>query len=481
MKKLILPLFIIASLFATAQTDVDAFHFSRSSLAGTARFVGMGGAFGAIGGDLSVMSYNPAGLGIYRSAEFSISPSIYTGNTNADYLDGNTIDGKTVFNFGNAGIVLTSKPMKKEGWVSWNLGVAYNRLLDFNNVHSLEGYNNSSSLLDFFTQNAQGTSIDNLDGFKELLAYNAYLLDTVGNIYSYENAAPGGNVLQRRSSETRGSVGETSFALSGNYNNKLYLGASLGIVNLRYTEETSFEEIDSKNQHDSLDQYQYNTYLNSEGSGVNLKIGFIYRPTDYFRFGGAIHTPTVFNLTDNYNSSIGFRYDAGFKDKIESDNGMYDYQFTSPFRALGSVAFIFGKAGLFSVDYEYKDPSASRFRASDYNFISENRDIRNKYTATHSVRAGTEWKLDNFSIRAGYGYTTSPMDTRYKVSGYDFSGQQISGGIGFREKNFFVDLAYLYAFSNEYFQPYLLENKTVDGSYEHVTGYNFTATFGVKF
>jgi long-subunit fatty acid transport protein len=145
------------------------------------------------------------------------------------------------------------------------------------------------------------------------------------------------------------------------------------------------------------------------------------------------------------------------------------------------MAFIFGKWGLASVDYEYTDMADARLRGVDYGFTSENADIRRKYTTTHSLRAGTEWRLDKLSLRAGYGYTSSPIADNYAVKGWDFSGQHISGGIGFREKSFYIDLAYLYSFSDQYLQPYTLENEIVEGSYEHVTGYNFTATFGVKF
>ncbi|MFM2134867.1 MAG: hypothetical protein RL021_267 [Bacteroidota bacterium] len=443
----------------------------------------MGGAFGAVGGDLSVLSYNPAGLGIYRSSEFSFSPSIFTGNTDADYLDGNTIDGRTVFNFGNIGIVLTSKPRNsgKEEWVSWNMGVTYNRIADFNNVHSLEGYNRDNSIADYFAEQAQGTNFNNLDEFKLYPAYDTYIIDTVGATNVYESMVPNGNVLQSRSAESRGSIGETNIAFSGNYANKLYLGASIGITTLRYTEDMTYEEIDTENLTDSIDRFRYSTFQHTEGSGVNFKFGFIYRPVDFFRFGAAIHTPTLYSLSDDYSSSMVARFDRGARINSESPAGFYEYEFTAPFRVNAGVAFIFGKSGLFSIDYDYTDISDARFRAPEYSFSAVNQDIRKKYTTTNNFRAGTEWRIDKFSLRGGFGLTTSPINEKFSVNGWDFSSRNISGGIGFREKNFYLDLAYLYSVSKQYLQPYSLENETVEGAYERVTGYNFTATFGVKF
>lgn len=482
MKKILVTLLSILSLGSQAQTDVDAFNFSQRSIAGTARFIGMGGAFGALGGDLSVMSYNPAGLGVYRSNEFSFSPSIYSGDTRADYKGGNTQDGRTIFNFGNAGVVLTRvlRESSDNDWISYNFGFGYNRIMDFNNASTIEGYDTSSSLLDHFAENAQGISYENLDSYNEYLAYYTYLINP-DSLNNYTSAAPGGHLLQRRTADTRGSIGETNFTFSGNYANKLYLGASLSFVTLRYQQESFFDGTDELNQFDSLNQFEFTEYLNTTGRGFNLKFGFIYRPTDFFRIGGAIHTPTWYNMDDNYSNSMAALFDGGYSDRKYSPDGLFDYNFTSPFRAMGNMAFIFGKHGLLSVDYEFTDMSDANFNAPGYGFSQVNANIRSKYQSTSAIRAGTEWRFDKFFVRGGYGFTTSPMESRYAVSGYDFTQQRYSGGVGFREEKFFLDLGYLYSVTKEYFQPYTLKTVAVEGANERVTGYNFTATFGVKF
>ena len=67
MKRTLIVLFamFLGTTLALAQSQADAYRLSQTELTGTARFVSMGGAFGALGGDISVMSYNPAGLAIY--------------------------------------------------------------------------------------------------------------------------------------------------------------------------------------------------------------------------------------------------------------------------------------------------------------------------------------------------------------------------------------------------------------------------------
>jgi hypothetical protein len=444
----------------------------------------MGGAFTALGGDLTTLSHNPAGQAIYRSSEITFSSSVFTGNSRSDYLGDNTTDGRTNFNIPNVGVVLTAmqnnQTVNTDGWVSWNFGLAYNRLMDFHNIRSFEGYNTTSSLLDYFAEQANGIYPDNLDRFNEDLAYQTYLINP-DSLLNYSSAAAGGNVLQRRSSETRGSIGETSITFSGNYGNKLYLGGSMGIVTLRYREDTYFDEIDTQNQHDSLQQYEYGNFLNTQGSGFNMKFGFIYRPADFFRVGGAVHTPTWYNMSDAYSSTMASRFDRGKSYRYASPDGAFDYFYKSPFRAMLGLGFIFSKAGLLSVDYEFSDVGQATLRANGYGFSQVNADIRRKYDATHTLRAGTEWRLGNVSLRAGYGFTTTPISDGFRVDGADFSQSRYSGGIGFREKNFFLDLGFLYSMSKEFTQPYTLNNTFVPGSIDRVTGYNATMTVGVKF
>ncbi len=485
MKKLFLilaPGFLLSSIAVIAQTDVDALRYSRLSIGGTARYAGMSGAFGALGGDFATLASNPAGIGIYRTSEISATPSIFVGQTGSNFL-GNTQDESRVnFNFGNMGMVYTNKLNNNEsspGWKSWNFGFGYNRINNFHNRSSYEGFNDSNSMTDYFVENANGLNPDNLDPFFESLAWYTYLIND-DSLNNYSAAAPGGNIVQRRNSETRGSIGELDFTFGGNYSNRLYIGGTFGFTTLRYIEESTYEELDKTNLIDSLNQYEFYQNLDTKGSGFNFKFGVIYRINDIVRIGGAIHTPTWYKMHDDFSSEINSRFDSTSTYRREA-LGEFDYNMTSPFKAIGSIAFVFGKNGLLSADYEFADISSTRFDAGGSSFTETNSMIRKKYRESGIVRLGTEWKLANISLRGGTAFTSSPIASAYKVSGYDFSEVNYSGGIGIRDNNTFVDFSYVYKQSKEYYQPYTLYGEDVPGVKNTVSSHNFLVTFGWKF
>lgn len=165
----------------------------------------------------------------------------------------------------------------------------------------------------------------------------------------------------------------------------------------------------------------------------------------------------------------------------ESEDGSFDYEMTTPFKAIGSFGFIFENMGILGIDYEMNDYSSTRFNSTNYGFFDENKLVQAKYDVTHTFRVGTEWKYLNLSFRGGVNYTTSPIKSTYTFSGSDYSKIGYSAGIGMKEKNFFLDLGYLYSQSNQYFQPYSLALESVPGVTNDVTTHNFVITCGFKF
>ena len=183
MKRIVKSILVGTSLLLTtvsviAQTDADAFRYSGTSITGTARYTAMSGAFGALGGDFSVLSTNPAGIGIYRSSEISFTPSIFTATTKSTFSGNTSSANKTNFNFGNAGLILTNKIRNEgDGWKSWSFGFGYNRQDNYNSYMRFEGKNQDNSMLDHFAEEAGSQNYSDLNSFYEYLAYYTYLIN----------------------------------------------------------------------------------------------------------------------------------------------------------------------------------------------------------------------------------------------------------------------------------------------------------------
>ena len=109
---------------------------AKTDLNGTARYMGMAGAFGALGGDVSAIKDNPAGLGIYRSSEVTATFGFRTQNTASNWNGSTDSDGRFKFTFDNVAAV-TAFPTWAgrnggSGLLQSNWSLSYNRLKSFN-------------------------------------------------------------------------------------------------------------------------------------------------------------------------------------------------------------------------------------------------------------------------------------------------------------------------------------------------------------
>jgi len=303
MKKqfIVILISVISLLQVQAQNEEDALRYSFLTPMGTSRFSAMGGGFGALGADLSLTAQNPAGLSLYtRSSEFTFTPSFVYSNTDIDGCP-----GCNNFSYGlqvnNIGFVLTfGSNDKKEGWVNTNFGLTYNRLADFRNDVFYTGINTENSLADYFVNMANGTTPSYLYEFEEGLAFQTYLIDTIpGSPSSYHNVYNGKyGQEQDFSMSSRGSMSELNFSFSGNYEHKVFVGASFNIQFADYSHKKTITEIDINDSIPNFNSFVFNEKLNTEGSGYNLKLGMIFKVNKWFRTGVAIHTPTFFKLSD---------------------------------------------------------------------------------------------------------------------------------------------------------------------------------------
>ena len=501
MKKIIYTL--AAILFSTgiyAQNLVEALRYSAYRNTGTARSVAMGNAFGALGGDFSSLSTNPAGLGLYRSGEFVITPSIGKSNIEGLYLGNTASDSKYNVSLDNIGYVATINSNDGSGLVSLNFGVGYNRLKNFNQNMLAQGYDSEQSMLDNIVAKSNGVYKEDLydennpydyfDLWDTKMAWETYLIDLQdgsGNQYTPHGLYTGDLVDQRKTTARRGYINEYLFSAAANFNHKLYIGATIGIHDL-YSEESSihsefnvtpnFETADA-----FMDNFSYYQNLKTSGTGYNFKLGVIYKPINNLRLGLAIHTPTFYNLHDSYNYKIESEIETGSYSE-ESPYGKYDYDMETPLRALFSAAYVIGKKGLISVDYELVDYSTAKLRDGgdqNYQFIDENNDIAEAYKSVGNLHIGGEYRLtDNFSLRAGYEKYPSAFKSHafgeiQQNSNANYSA--VSAGLGIKQGSFFIDMAYKHSIDKEY-------NTLYDGSefakYD-ISNDNFILTLGFKF
>ncbi len=496
MKKLFIIFAILASsglLFA--QNEVDGLRYSQLYNFGTARSSAMGGAFGALGGDFISLSTNPAGMGVYRHSELTFTPVINMNKVSADYYGSSASDARTNLAMSNLGVVFSfTSGDSQDEWKSVNFGFGYNRLADFYSRSTFEGVNNESSMLDYFLPKTEGKTYDEFDYFFEGLAWETFLIDyenfVEGQYASVlsnwsDSISPVYDLQQTKSTMGSGSVGEIPISLAANYMNKLYIGASLGIQSLKYNESYKYTESDIDNKNPYLDYYDFEQSTSTRGFGLNLKFGMIYRPIEWVRIGAAVHTPTFYELNYRYNSSIYAKFDTVIYDgssafSSESPEGEYDYTVTTPFRAIGSLAFIIKKMALLSIDYEFVDYSKIQLGSADAGTFNEaNNAMQTNYIATSNLRAGLEYRYGPFSLRGGFAYFGNPYAG--SAAQVDASRMLYSGGFGIRDNNLLFNLSYVYMQGKEKHYPYNVENIPNEGATMSLTNSQIMATFGVRF
>ncbi|KAA5533800.1 hypothetical protein F0919_14825 [Taibaiella lutea] len=453
---------------AMAQNEIDALRYSQVTGAATARSLGLGGAGGSYGGDFSSLSINPAGIGIYRSSEIMVTPILRFNNMTGNYLGTTSSDDNTKMTLGNFGAVFTTanrgKNYQKSAWKAFSFGVGYNRVADFNSHGYYEGTNSVSSMTEGFAADAKvnGVGVDFVPPFG-YFGYEGYLIDTGYNSIPYENIIKkGGSLNQSKQWKSKGGINEWAFSVGGNYMEKLMLGATMGITSYKYDRTQTYYEGDATgNTNNDFQEMYYDEDLSTTGIGINFKLGAIYVVNDYFRIGGAFHSPTWSSFSDvsSYNMDSyteGYKASLGAIDKdphtnvqpIDQSNNtiiyQYDYSLRTPWRGVLSATAFMGKYGFITADYEYAAYNSMRYSFTnnyDYERIVNNA-IKDTYKGTHNFRLGIEGKMDNFSARAGFAYYSSP----YKNADY-FAGDRmdLSAGVGGRFGKFFVDLTYVHS------------------------------------
>ncbi|MDR2928313.1 MAG: outer membrane protein transport protein [Cytophagaceae bacterium] len=475
MKRIIIATTLMATgLVALAQTEDDALRFSVDRFSGTARSVALSGAVGALGGDYTSIGVNPAGIAVYRSSEFTFTPSFNYNTSSTNYYKTKGNDDKFYVPLQQIGYVGTFMPMRDatNGIVSSHFSIGYNKTNNFSRRSFFQAEGLSTSMLDTYVL---GVSGDNFyDPYYNWatgsnLIFSSEAAGTYLNAFEYldkNNKIIRTNVGidQSRVLHERGGAGDFNIAAGANVSNKLMFGGSFAVSHSSYRSELQHAEAVSggvrqypqayREYHGdagALDNYIMNEELEVTGIGVNLKVGVIYKPVNSVRIGAAFHSPTFYSFDESYATSGVAEYYYDGKMLIgnsERERGENSYNFRTPFKGVGSLAYIFDRKGLVSVDYEYTDYSAMQF-VSQYSNVSDkqwandlNKTIRSTFRPTHNLRFGAEFKpTEVFTLRGGYGLIQNPYQSKYLNSSNKY--QTFSFGIGYRANAMFIDAAYM--------------------------------------
>jgi membrane protein involved in aromatic hydrocarbon degradation len=503
--RLCLALALLCGSSLCAQDINDLLLYSHNNPTSTARSVGAGGAMGAVGGDFSTLSTNPAGLGFYRSSELA-------GTLNAGWHIGTETYRKQTYatpsltaTLGGLALVLNfGKRAKQEGLIDLNFGIAYNQLANYDYAYTAKAVNEEHSYLDALTKEAQDlrlqpSTFDKNDVFSAynwfmIAARKAYLIEPVNNagkpwegkpgeIFDHFRTVlePGEVVEQEQINSTTGHLGEVDFSVAMNYSNRLFVGVTLGVQELyrSWLMEHKEKSVFSPSPASTLDHFVLQQRAKEEGMGVNLKVGTVLRVNDYIRFGLAFHTPTVLSVETSFRVQADAYFTSGTPPRcyFETPKGTNKYTFYEPFRAMGSLGIFLGSRGFLSADYIFSYTPLTRF-ADLSAYSDDNRVLQNDTKPTHEVRAGVEFLFLPFVFRAGCGYRTSPYSTKlYEPYGESWYA---SAGFGMAFDGFYFDVAYRHTYQKGEGVLYKYadiaatsERKTFEGMLLSTVGFRF--------
>ena len=488
-----------------AQTALDAYSVGQSELRGTARFMSMGGAFTALGGDLSTLGQNPGGIGIYRNSEIgaTLGIDIQSVTSKAQGYSENERQTKAACNnFGYVGAVsLNNSVMPFFQW-----GVSYGRAASFNRryrgaIPSLNG--SLTNYVAGYTA-AEGWTPAELNGYAEdynpfqdsyapwmsILMYNAYGINPGTDASTdYQGLYNGNAGTATFDVVEQGYVDEYNINFGGNIMNMVYWGMGFGITDIEYTNSTYYGEAfndatipakTGQGRTSGSAALGYESWKHIYGTGFNFKIGAIIKPANELRIGVAVHTPTYYNLNYQGWAQTEFRYESGIMgyypntSTTGSTEDWFSWKYRTPWRLMAGVAGVIGKKGIISADYEYRP--YDQMQVLDDNGVKYDDvqgDIKTYYKNQSILRVGAEYRVTpNFSLRAGYSYMSSPFtqetyegremmytsgpdDTETQPSfTMDNATHYVTCGLGYHYKWFYADAAYVWRHRESHWAAY---------------------------
>lgn len=466
-----------------AQTDEDVIRYSNIGVGGTTRSLGMGGAMGALGGDMSCAHYNPAGLGIMIKSDLNLGFGLNFANTTSALNQSNNSKFSPALTFNFIGISGTN-PDKNNINNKYTFAITLNQLQNFNQQINIQGRptHGKSITLDMLDY-AKGKPYNKLDPVYEGAAYYTYVIDMLdtnnfNSYYSFIDTSK--SFLQHNTISKSGRINELAFSFAYSFNENVYLGASIGVPFLKYAYMSDYAEIDDKNQmyinkiNDStyvssypytvnyyqgfggIKDFHYITNYTTTATGINIKIGTIIRATDYLRVGLYYHSPTWYSAKDIYYYTFVSDWDEGQSVNITTPNGggMYNYKIITPSKIGLSASGIINNWLSINSDYELIDYRQGLLRSGDAGvFNNANKAIKEKYTLSGNFKFGIELNTKPIIFRTGWTSFGSPFGNQF-IGNYVRNAFSI--GIGYKGENFYYDVAIIKTFTGK--QLYYMYN-----------------------
>lgn len=460
-----------------AQNEVEAFRYSTFEAGMSARSMGMNGAFSSVGADLSSYYLNPAGIALYKRSSFEGALEQSIQNTQSTYEGVSNEQVKTRFSLNNIGFTATRTP--RSGRVkNINFGVAYARTNNFYQDLTIEG-RTPSSLMQQFALQAQGISPDQLYNtlsFTAGPAYDVYGIDPADPAGNFYVPATVGEANQRKRIVREGRQNETSLALAANISDDLYLGGSIQIGGIYFSELADYSE--TYEGEARVKSIAFDEDLVTTGTVLAAQLGAIYKVNDYVRLGASYRTKSLIFLQDIYSTAASSEV-AQNSYFSESPELLSDYILTTPSRWTFGAAGIIGKYGIISLDAETSDYSSIRMEGSEanvYDYSAENELYSEIFRQTLAVRAGIEARiLATYYVRLGYGIQQHPFSE--DAGALNDAMRSWSFGAGYRGDHFFADLGVRnLSMQNSYYlyDPNLVRSATL---HESITRLMLSAGF----
>ena len=492
-------LFCLSALFALttlqAQDISDAMRFSQENLSGTARFRAMSGAFGALGGDLSAIGVNPAGSAVFSNNQAGVTFTNYSSKNNSDYFGrtSESTDDKFTVNQGGAVFVFEDRnPNSANTWKKVALAFNYDNTSNLNNTIFSTGVNPTNSLANYFLSHANGVPLNALESsnYEQLdygtqqafLGYQSYMINPVdetdpNNTAYSSNVASGGKYYQENRVYHSGYTGKYTANVATSYNDRLFLGLNLNLHAIDYKRSSTFYE-ENSNQLDAnyrVTSASFENHLYTYGAGFSFQLGAIAKVTEALRLGLTYDSNTWYTINDELTQYMIARSsnNTGSLNPDEVNprvTNIYDpYKLQTPGKFTGSIAYIFGKSGLLSIDYAIRDYSNTKFKPQyDSYYEPLNNQMSKLFNrSSGELRIGGEYRINQFSLRGGYRFEESPYKNGKTIG--DLSSY--SAGIGYNFGSTKLDIAYSYAKRDSQMQQFtqgLTDVTTINSKFNNV-------------